>query len=70
MTSSEPGPLATKSLHDWHSPHGVGVGPFAQLSERAMMRALEVFPHPRGPLKRYAWCVFPDCKALESGIVT
>jgi len=31
---------------------GSGVGPFLQLSERAMIRALDVFPQPRGPEKR------------------
>ena len=35
-------------------PQGSGVGPSlaTQLSERARMRALEVLPVPRGPLKR------------------
>jgi len=35
-------------------PQGSGVGPseLRQLRERARMRALEVFPVPRGPLKR------------------
>ena len=70
MTSNEPGPFATRSLQDWHKPHGFGVGPFSQLSERAMIRALEVFPQPRGPLNKYAWCVRADSKALESGTVT
>ena len=54
ITSIEPGPFATKSLHDWQCQHGVGVGPFSQLSERAMIRALDVFPQPRGPLNKYA----------------
>ena len=54
MTSIDPGPLATKSVQDWQVPQGFGVGPFSQLSERAMMRALEVLPQPRGPEKRYA----------------
>ncbi len=35
-----------------HSLHGSGVGPWMQLSEAARMRALEVLPHPRGPLNR------------------
>lgn len=34
------------------------------------MRALEVFPQPRGPLNKYAWCVRPDSRAFESGTVT
>ena len=35
-----------------HSPQGSGVGPLAQFSERAMMRALDVLPQPRGPENR------------------
>ena len=70
MTSIEPGPFATKSVHDWQVPQGVGVGPFSQLSERAMILALEVLPHPRGPLNRYAWWIDPEAKAFDSGTVT
>ena len=54
MTSIEPGPFATRSLQDWQVPQGVGVGPFSQFSERAIIRALEVFPQPRGPENKYA----------------
>ncbi len=32
--------------------HGVGVGPCSQLTDLARMRAVEVFPVPRGPVKR------------------
>ena len=32
--------------------HGVGVGPFSQLSAFARMRAVEVFPVPRAPVNR------------------
>ena len=52
MTSSEPGPFGASATHESQVPQGSGVGPSAQLSERAMMRALEVLPQPRGPLNR------------------
>ena len=52
MTSTLPEPSGASALHELHSPHGSGVGPFTQFSERAMMRALDVFPQPRGPEKR------------------
>ena len=35
-----------------HVPHGVSVGPSAQLRQRARMRADVVLPQPRGPLNR------------------
>src|SRR5438876_962056 len=35
-------------------PSGLTVGPFAQLSAFAKIRAVEVFPMPRGPTNRYA----------------
>ena len=35
-----------------------------------MIRALEVLPHPRGPLNRYAWWIDPEAKAFDSGTVT
>ena len=47
-----PGPDGASATHESHTPHGSGVGPFTQFSERARMRALEVLPHPRGPLNR------------------
>ncbi len=50
MTSIDPGPFRARSLQDWHSPQGVGVGPCSQFRHRARIRALVVFPHPRGPL--------------------
>ena len=37
-----------------HLLHGFGVGPFSQLRALARMRAVDVFPVPREPLKRYA----------------
>jgi len=36
---------------------GVGVGPVSQFSALAMMRATDVFPTPRGPLKIKAWAM-------------
>ena len=39
----EPGPLRARSRQDWHSPHGVGVGPCSQFRQRARIRALVVF---------------------------
>ena len=52
MTSMEPGPFGASSLHESQTPHGSGVGPWAQFSERARIRALDVLPQPRGPLNR------------------
>lgn len=54
MTSMDPGPFLARSLQDSHSPHGVGVGPCSQFRHLARIRALVVFPQPRGPLNRYA----------------
>ena len=51
-------------------PHGVGVGPFWQFKDQAIIRALDVLPQPLGPLNKYAWWIFPDSKALDSGVVT
>ena len=36
----------------WQVLSGVGVGPCAQLSAFARMRAIDVLPVPRGPAKR------------------
>ena len=49
---ASPAPLGASSTQESHTPHGFGVGPCSQLSERARMRALEVLPQPRGPLNR------------------
>src|SRR5690349_10869177 len=57
-------------MHELHSPHGSGVGPFTQFSERARMRADDVLPQPRGPLNRYAWFTRPADKATRRGSVT
>ena len=40
------------ATQDPQTPHGVDVGPCSQFSERARIRADEVLPQPRGPLKR------------------
>ena len=42
------------ATHALQALSGVGVGPCAQLSALARMRAIEVLPVPRGPAKRYA----------------
>lgn len=47
-----PGALGASARHESHTPHGVAVGPCTQFSERAKMRAEEVFPQPRGPENR------------------
>src|SRR3954454_10946001 len=52
------------SVHGPHTTHGSGVGPFSQLRARARMRALVVFPQPRGPVKRKACATRPDFSAL------
>ena len=70
MTSRLPGPVGARSVHDWQTPHGVGVGPCSQFSERARIRADDVLPHPRGPEKRYAWLIRPVRNACISGSVT
>ena len=41
-----------------------------QFSERARMRAEDVFPQPRGPENRYAWLIRPLSSAALSGLVT
>ena len=45
---------------------GVGVGPCAQFSAFARIRAIEVLPVPRGPAKRYAWRTCPEVIAFLS----
>ena len=59
----EPFEIAT---HAWQVPSGFGVGPCAQLSAFARMRASEVLPVPRGPAKRYACRTLSDSIALRS----
>ena len=39
-------------MHESQTPHGVGVGPCSQFSERARIRAEDVLPQPRGPENR------------------
>lgn len=69
-TSSEPGPPRASSTHDGHRPHGSGVGPCSQLRQRARIRALVVFPQPRGPENRYACEMRPVRSACTRGAVT
>ena len=70
MTSSEPLPLGASATQESQTPHGSGVGPRSQFSDRARMRALEVLPQPRGPLNRYAWWIRSLVSACRSGPVT
>src|SRR2546421_544959 len=70
ITSIDPGPSGASATHESHSPHGSGVGPFSQLSERARIRALLVLPQPRGPENRYAWLNRPLRSACINGSVT
>ena len=49
-TSSEvPAAMARQA---WQVPSGCGVGPCAQFSPLARMRAIDVLPVPRGPANR------------------
>ena len=64
------GPLGASATQESHTPHGVGVGPCSQFSERARMRADDVLPQPRGPENRYAWLIRPAVSAVDSGSVT
>ena len=52
ITSREPAPSRARSRQLSQRPHGVAVGPSAQLRQRARMRAEVVLPQPRGPEKR------------------
>ena len=65
-----PGALGASASHESQTPHGVAVGPCAQFSERARMRADDVFPQPRGPENKYAWLIRPASRAIDSGSVT
>ena len=57
------------STHASQAPHGSGVGPFAQFSARARMRAVVVFPTPRGPAKTNAWASRPWVSAFRNVFV-
>ncbi|MNS60630.1 hypothetical protein D3C72_936370 [compost metagenome] len=54
-----------------HVPQGKSVGPLAQLTLLARMRATEVLPVPRGPQNRYAWpsrpCLIADASVRATG---
>ena len=50
ITSSDV-PLVIET-HEWQVLSGVAVGPWAQLTDLARIRASEVLPVPRGPAKR------------------
>ena len=64
-TTSSEVPLAI-ATHAWQTLSGVGVGPCAQLSAFARIRAIEVLPVPRGPAKRYACRTWSVASALRS----
>ena len=53
-TSTVPAPPGASAIQDSHFPQGFDVGPFSQLRDLAMIRAVLVFPQPRGPLNNYA----------------
>ena len=63
---------AAISVHEMHSPHGVSVGPFSQLIQRARMRASVVLPVPRGPRQQQGVrdSVGADCIAKRCGDVS
>src|SRR5688500_10144137 len=63
ITASQ-GALAI-ATHASHSPHGVAVGPFTQLSDAARIFAIDVLPVPREPTNRYAWWTLPCSIALR-----
>lgn len=65
-----PGALGASAWHESQTPQGVAVGPWAQFSDRARIRAEEVLPQPRGPENRYAWLIRPASSAIDSGSVT
>ena len=44
-------PLA-RAIQDSHFPQGFDVGPFSQLRDLAIIRAVLVLPQPRGPLNK------------------
>ena len=48
---------AAISLHDAQRLHGSSVGPSAQFSPLARIRAIVVLPTPLGPQNKYAWPV-------------
>jgi len=50
--------------------HGLSVGPCSQLRALARMRATEVLPTPRGPLKMKAWATRPSRIAFRKVVTT
>ena len=57
---------AAISWQDGQVLSGVIVGPFSQLRPLARIRAVVVFPTPRGPENRYAWPIRSICIAFCS----
>ena len=68
ITSSEV-PLAIET-QAWQTLSGVAVGPAAQLSALARIRAIDVLPVPRGPAKRYACRTWSSSIAFRSVLTT
>ena len=64
-TRSRAEPLAMAS-HEVQRLQGSPCSRFAQFTARARIRAVVVFPVPRGPLKRYACTTCPDASAFRS----
>ncbi len=61
ITSNER--AAAMARQDSHTPQGSTVGPRSQFRHAARIFAIEVFPVPREPTKRYAWCTLPRSTA-------
>ena len=59
---------ASMARHDSHTRSGSPSAGAAQLRTLARMRAVDVFPVPRGPLNRYAWPTRPSRTALRSAV--
>ena len=61
---------AAISVHEGHFPQGATVGPWAQFSALARIRAVVVFPTPRAPEKMYPCATRFVRMALASVSVT
>ena len=62
---------SAKDRQDSHCPHGsISAVGLEQLMALAKMRAVDVFPTPRGPQKRKAWASLPLAMAFFSVVVS
>jgi hypothetical protein len=59
MSGKPPLSIATQFSH---VPHGSSEVLLRQFTAFARIRAREVFPTPRGPVKRYAWAIRPNLR--------